>query len=99
VGDSVPSWPDPSHVNGYLLCGTPRTGSTLLCGLLRSTNLAGRAASYFRLPDEQAWANRWRLPRDADGAFNYGDYVRAAVATGTQPERSLWGQGHVGNCR
>jgi len=83
-------------VDAYLLCGTPRTGSTLLCGLLRSTDLAGRPESYFRLPDEQAWADRWQLPRNGAGAFDYGDYVRAAVAAGSSPNgvfgaRVMWG--------
>jgi hypothetical protein len=39
---------DPSS---YLLCGTPRTRSTLLCGLLTSTGVAGCPESYFRQPD------------------------------------------------
>jgi trehalose 2-sulfotransferase len=82
--------------SAYLLCGTPRTGSTLLCGLLRSTDVAGRPESYFRLPDEQAWANRWRLSRDDAGTFLYGDYVRAAVAAGSSRNgvfgaRVMWG--------
>jgi LPS sulfotransferase NodH len=43
----------------YLLCGTPRTGSTLLCNLLASTGVAGRPESYFREPDEPMWAKRF----------------------------------------
>jgi len=39
-----------SSINAYLICGTPRTGSTLLCDLLRATGIAGRPESYFRLP-------------------------------------------------
>src|SRR3954447_11167479 len=31
----------------YLVCATPRSGSTLLCELLKSTGLAGRPAEYF----------------------------------------------------
>lgn len=80
----------------YLLCGTPRTGSTLLCGLLRSTGVAGRPESYFRRPDERSWAQRWRLPGGGDGTFGYGDYVRAAVAAGSTDNgvfgaRVMWG--------
>ena len=96
LGESVLSRPAPLPLNAYLLCGTPRTGSTLLCGLLQSTNVAGRPESYFRVPDEQTWANRWRLPRRPDGTFNYHDYIRAAIATGTTPNgvfgaRVMWG--------
>jgi trehalose 2-sulfotransferase len=91
----VPPWPDSSGVDAYLLCA-PRTGSSLLCGLLQSTDVAGRPESYFRLQDEQAWATRWRLQRDAAGAFNYGDYVRAAAVAGSTPNgvfgaRVMWG--------
>jgi trehalose 2-sulfotransferase len=87
---------DSPVIDAYLLCGTPRTGSTLLCGLLRSTGVAGRPESYFRLPNEQEWADRWQLARDAGGRFDYGDYARAAVAEGTTPNgvfggRVMWG--------
>jgi trehalose 2-sulfotransferase len=83
-------------VDAYLICGTPRTGSTLLCGLLRSTQVAGMPESYFRQPDEPAWAERWQLPRDAAGGFDYRDYVRAAVAVGSTANgvfgaRVMWG--------
>src|SRR5205814_9813031 len=60
VSVTVSASVDSSGIDAYLLCGTPRTGSTLLCGLLRSTDVAGRPESYFRLPDEQAWADRWQ---------------------------------------
>jgi trehalose 2-sulfotransferase len=75
-------WPS---IDAYLICATPRTGSTLLCDLLRWTEIAGRPESYFRLPDEQALADRWQLARGGAGTFNYGHYVRAAVAGGTSP--------------
>ena len=52
-----------------LICATPRTGSTLLCGLLASTKVAGHPESYFREPDEQLWAARWGIARSSDGAF------------------------------
>jgi LPS sulfotransferase NodH len=31
----------------YLVCATPRSGSTLLCELLKGTGVAGRPAEYF----------------------------------------------------
>jgi LPS sulfotransferase NodH len=87
---------DSSSIVAYLICATPRTGSTLLCGLLWSTEVAGRPESYFRLPDEQWRADGWRLPRNAAGDFDYGDYVRAAVVAGSTPNgvfgaRIMWG--------
>jgi LPS sulfotransferase NodH len=88
--------PKLTRAGAYLICGTPRTGSTLLCGLLRATGVAGRPESYFRRPDEQAWADRWRLPRGAGGSFDYRDYARAAVAEGSTANgifgaRVMWG--------
>jgi LPS sulfotransferase NodH len=80
----------------YFVCGTPRTGSTLLCGLLRATGVAGLPESYFRLPDEATWAARWGVERRADGAVVYRDFARAAVAAGTTANgvfgaRLMWG--------
>ena len=80
----------------YLLCGTPRTGSTLLCGLLTSTGVAGRPESYFRQPDEQAWARRLGVPVAGDGSFDYRSFVRAARIAGSTPNgvfaaRVMWG--------
>ncbi|MGN9763869.1 Stf0 family sulfotransferase [Micromonospora sp. SD12] len=69
-------------VDSYFVCGTPRTGSSLLLGLLESTGVAGRPQAYFRSPDESLWADRWRLPRTADGGFDHADFVRAALAAG-----------------
>lgn len=82
--------------DSYLICATPRSGSTLLCGLLSSTGVAGRPESYFRVPDEQLWAGRWRIRRDNAGRFDYRDYVRAALAEGRTENglfaaRVMWG--------
>jgi len=71
------------HVDAYFICGTPRTGSSLLLGLLDSTGVAGHPQAYFRAPDEALWADRWQIPRTSERAFAYADYVRAARAAGT----------------
>jgi LPS sulfotransferase NodH len=83
----------------YLLCGTPRTGSTLLCGLLASTGVAGRPESYFREPDEHAWARRLGVQVSGDGSFDYGSFVRAVRRAGSTPNgvfaaRVMWGTMH-----
>jgi trehalose 2-sulfotransferase len=80
----------------YLLCGTPRTGSTLLCGLLASTGVAGRPESYFREPDENSWARRLGVPVADDGSFDYRLFVRAVRGAGSTPNgvfaaRVMWG--------
>ncbi|MGW5668918.1 Stf0 family sulfotransferase [Micromonospora sp. NPDC003776] len=67
-----------ADVDAYFICATPRTGSSLLCGLLASTGVAGRPEAYFRVPDEELWAGRWGL----GPGWGYGDYVEAALAAG-----------------
>ena len=84
------------QTGAYLLCGTPRTGSTLLCGLLESTGVAGHPESYFRKPDEDAFAAQWAIPRLSDGDFSYADFLKAALAAGTTDNgvfaaRIMWG--------
>jgi LPS sulfotransferase NodH len=62
----------------YLVCGTPRSGTTLLCGLLASTGLAGRPEEYFWRDDERRWSERWRVS-------TFPEYLRAAVRRGSTP--------------
>lgn len=83
-------------MDSYLLCATPRSGSTLLCGLLRSTGVAGQAESYFRRDDRKAYADRWGVPWATHGTGDIGAFVRAAVAAGSTPNgvfgaRIMWG--------
>jgi len=80
----------------YILCGTPRTGSTLLCSLLASTKVAGLPESYFREPDQPAWARRLGVTVSEDGGFDYADFVARAVRLGSTPNgvfaaRVMWG--------
>lgn len=67
--------------DSYLICATPRTGSTLLCGLLTSSGVAGKPASYFNRRGLHDYADRWRIARSRDGGIDEA-YVRAAVAAG-----------------
>jgi len=70
--------------DGYILCATPRSGSTLLCGLLAATGKAGDPHSYFRREDIAEWAAEWGLPPDAapgDPAFERA-YLAAALSAG-----------------
>jgi trehalose 2-sulfotransferase len=83
-------------IGTYLLCATPRTGSTLLCGLLASTELAGNPESYFREPDLLGRAQQWGIPIEPDGTFSYQDFIAAAVAVGSTQNgvfgaRVMWG--------
>jgi LPS sulfotransferase NodH len=67
--------------DSYFVCATPRTGSSLLCGLLDSTGVAGHPEAYFRPPDRSMWAARWGLPSGSSRL----DFVQAARAAGSTP--------------
>ncbi len=70
--------------DGYIICGTPRTGSTLLCNLLASTKRAGNPDSFYGRKFMSAWAEEWRLPDRgtmSERDFNIA-YLNAAVAAG-----------------
>ena len=80
-------------IDSYFVCATPRTGSSLLLGLLESTGVAGHPEAYFRAPDEQSWAERWQLSTEP---LDYRQFVRAARAAGSTPNgvfgaKLMWG--------
>lgn len=70
--------------DGYIICGTPRTGSTLLCDLLASTKVAGNPDSYFMRDIDPRWAERLGLPRRdgrSDAEYSHA-YLRAVIEAG-----------------
>lgn len=79
----------------FILCSTPRTGSTLLCSLLKSTGVAGNPESYFRKQDLSKWALRWNLIKSLDESFSFEDYLAAAISAGSSngvfSVRIMWG--------
>ena len=79
-------------VRSYVLCGTPRSGSTLLCDLLESTGVAGRPASYFRRESIPRWAGRLNVAvaDDAPGVDFDRHYLEAVVKHG-RGETELFG--------
>ena len=64
----------------YLVCGIPRSGTSLLCRGLRNTGVAGRPEEYFWRGDEAFWSRGWH-------ASTYDEYVGAAIREGTTPNR------------
>lgn len=69
--------------DGYILCGTPRTGSTLLCDLLASAK-AGKPDSFYGRAFMADWTKEWALPsRDqmSEKDFNIA-YLDAAIRAG-----------------
>ena len=71
-------------LDGYIICGTPRTGSTLLCGLLASTKTAGDPHSFYRREDKAEWAEEWKLPHPETMSAHDFDvaYLQAAISAG-----------------
>ncbi len=61
-----------------ILCATPRSGSTLLCTLLRSSGVAGWPESWFRPVDMADYAEEWGL----EAGFAPQDYLAAAWQAG-----------------
>lgn len=72
-------------VKSYIICGTPRSGSTLLCDLLAATQLAGAPDSFFMRDVDPVWARVWGLPArgDLEGAAYCAAYLAAAIRAGT----------------
>lgn len=56
----------------YLICATPRSGSTLLCEALRNTGLAGNPDEYFGPMHVKRWNELWKT----ETAAQYLDQVR-----------------------
>lgn len=71
-------------IQSYILCATPRSGSTLLCDLLEGTGVAGRPASYFRGHSIARWAARLgvTITGDEDAPVFGRDYTDAVIAAG-----------------
>lgn len=71
-------------IRSYIICATPRTGSTLLCDMLRRTGVAGQPNSFYREVSVDAWAKEWGLTGfgpQSDAAFNKS-YLEAALREG-----------------
>ena len=70
--------------SGYLLCGSPRSGSTLLCDLLARSRVAGVPGSYFRPASIPDFVKEWGLSVSRQGwDRSYVDAVRRHGERGT----------------
>ena len=66
----------PPRFTSYVICTSPRSGSTLLCGLLAATNLAGKPGSHFHEPSLDRWLEVYEL---SERAFASRHEARRAV--------------------
>ena len=62
----------------YLICATPRSGSTLLCEALRNTGLAGNPDEYFGPMHVSRWNDLWHTQTDRE-------YLQRVFEQGTGP--------------
>jgi trehalose 2-sulfotransferase len=72
-------------LDGYIICATPRSGSTLLCNLLASTRKTGNPNSYYhRTEIMRHWAAEWSLPGcDTMSAKEFSiAYLEATIRAG-----------------
>lgn len=53
-------------MKSYILCSTPRTGSTLLCDLLIATKRCGAPDSFFMRGMDPQWLTQWGMPTEGD---------------------------------
>ena len=77
------------QVQSYIICTTPRSGSTLLCELLAATGVAGRPGSHFHAPSLDEWLKNYGLdegrfasPREALRAVLDAAHARGTAGTG-----------------
>ncbi len=50
-----------ARYQSYIICTSPRSGSTLLCKLLAATGVAGKPGSYFHNPSVSQWLTDYDL--------------------------------------
>lgn len=86
------------HRLAYLICATPRSGTTLLCDLLNSTGRAGKPQSYFRRQDIERRAESHGLRagdfldmRDFDRAYLDAVLREGSGGTDVFGLRIMWG--------
>jgi LPS sulfotransferase NodH len=76
-------------VLSYLVCSIPRSGSSLLCGLLGATGVAGAPAEFFHPDKMRLLQERWAAP-------TLDDYLRELLARKTSPNGVFGAKAHLG---
>ena len=75
----------------YVICTSPRSGSTLLCSLLRSSGVAGWPQSWFRVENREEFAVEWGVDAGERAAFLEGALAAGRRDTGVFALRMMWG--------
>jgi len=74
-----------TRFDAYVLCTSPRSGSTLLCNLLAKTGVSGKPDSWFHTPSVSDWLQQFDLTIDktATACGNLERAIDAAIAAGS----------------
>jgi len=85
------------HTQSYIICTTPRSGSTLMCDLLANTEVAGHPDSFFRRQSIAWWAQHlnvsvanWRDEQLFDQPYLAAVQKRGAGKTQVFGLRLMW---------
>jgi trehalose 2-sulfotransferase len=78
-------WPHTS----YIVCATPRCGSSLLDGALKNTGIMGVPDEYFLSQNKRLWQKAWNAP-------TFSEYMAEVLRRGTSPNgvfgmKMMWG--------
>src|SRR3569623_650210 len=68
--------------SSYIICATPRSGTTLLCDLLRQPGVAGTPNSFYRRESLDEFITDWGMTPGTDLEFERR-FLAAAIKTGT----------------
>jgi LPS sulfotransferase NodH len=73
-----------ANYDAYVICTSPRSGSTLLCSLLAASGVAGNPDSHFHRPSIDDWLAEYRLTPAADASESeiLGEIFQAAIVEG-----------------
>lgn len=74
-----------AHYDSYVICTSPRSGSTLLCKLLAATGVAGNPGSYFHEPSLSDWLSYFDLATGPSATERdvLAEIFRAAISKGS----------------
>lgn len=74
-----------SKFESYVICTSPRSGSTLLCKLLIATGIAGNPESYFHEPSLESWLAGVALTADSSSPEHevLAEIFKAAISEGS----------------
>jgi len=74
--------------SSYIICATPRSGSTLLCDLLSQTGVAGKPDSFYRKESVADFAAEWGVAA-GDGVGFERRFLAAAIKAGAGETRTF----------